>query len=403
MIDAFGDLLPGLMPALWRGINFHVPDTSTAPGRRIVEHLFPGQDAAAYDDMGAAPEKLNVTGVIVGDDYVAKAQALRAAFATPGPATLIHPWFGPLRVIATEPADIKLSARQLRVVTFTAQFTVMRSAGGRLSTVSGAALISAYAPQLIAAAISFVSSASSGRARGVVRNAASRLSDAVLATPMAAFNPPGGTLAALAADWARQLSLATDAAVVGASDSAVSSSAGFVASVQGQTPAAWHGILQTTASHLVASAASAPNPLGASLLRATAAIATAEAALTFLHVLPVNRAEATAMRAAFADTLQSIRTTSDTGTDTGGDAHRLETLCGDLDAALAADINELIGRLPRVVSIRLAAQADAFLIAHHFVGDDPDAVETAFDTIIERNRPRHPSLLEAGTLIEVPR
>lgn len=403
MIDAFGDLLPGLMPALWRGINFHMPDTSTGPGRRIAEHLFPGIDAAAYDDMGAAPEKLNVTGLIVGDDYVLKAQALRQAFATPGPATLVHPWFGPLRVIVTEPADIKLTARQLRVVTFTVQFTVMASAGGRLSRLSGAALISTYAPQLIAAAHALVASASAGRARGVIRNAATSLTSAVLATPMAAFNPIGSSPPALVLDWAQQLSAQTDTAVVNTSDSAVAPTNGFVASSPSRNPTAWYGVLQITASHLAASANTASNPLAVNVLRASAAIAIAEAALSFLHILPANRAEATAMRTSFAETLQTIRSPVDAEAAAVGDAASFEALCADLDAALAADINELSGRLPRVLAIRLSAASDAFLLAHHFAGDNPEAVETAFDAIIERNQPRHPSLLEEGMLIEVPR
>ncbi len=41
MLDDDGSLLPGLLPGRYRGITFHVPNTSIDAGRRVVEYLFP--------------------------------------------------------------------------------------------------------------------------------------------------------------------------------------------------------------------------------------------------------------------------------------------------------------------------------------------------------------------------
>src|SRR5690606_31070027 len=40
------------------------------------EYLFPGIDRAAYDDFGLLPAIVTVSGILVGDDYVARAAAL---------------------------------------------------------------------------------------------------------------------------------------------------------------------------------------------------------------------------------------------------------------------------------------------------------------------------------------
>ncbi|MCM0751948.1 hypothetical protein DEA98_13705 [Brucella pseudogrignonensis] len=69
---------------------------------------FPGIDVAAYDDMGLAPAVIQLDGLIVSDSYIVSAKALQAAFETPGPGTLVHPWLGPMQVILEETAEISL-------------------------------------------------------------------------------------------------------------------------------------------------------------------------------------------------------------------------------------------------------------------------------------------------------
>ena len=114
--------MPGLVEGSYRGITFHAPTSATRPGRRIAEVLLPGVDDAAYDDNGRAPQEVSIEGLIVGDDYLARAAALEAAFETPGPAMLTHPFRGPMLVILAEPAYVNYSEQELRVLRFSARF-----------------------------------------------------------------------------------------------------------------------------------------------------------------------------------------------------------------------------------------------------------------------------------------
>ncbi len=78
MLDDDGSLLPGLLPGRYRGITFHVPNTSIDAGRRVVEYLFPGVDPASYDDFGKMPGVVYLSGLIISDDYREQARALEA-------------------------------------------------------------------------------------------------------------------------------------------------------------------------------------------------------------------------------------------------------------------------------------------------------------------------------------
>lgn len=152
MSDA--DTLPGLLTASWRGIEFFSPDTSTLPGRRVAESLFPGIDQPAYEDFGEAPEEVTVYGMVLGDDYITQALALRDAFRTAGPGTLVHPWLGAMTAILPEPAEITFSASELRVARFSASFKrIDDSVAGAIVSTAAALLGAATATEAAAAAL----------------------------------------------------------------------------------------------------------------------------------------------------------------------------------------------------------------------------------------------------------
>lgn len=130
-------LLPGLLPAAWRSVGFHVVDSDHEVGRRILLTYFPGVDMPAVDDFGLLAGPINIAGLYVGPDYIAVAAALDAAFQTPGLGTLLHPWLGERTVICERPAVIRFSDRRLGLITFDAAFTpVVVSRAPVVSTVS---------------------------------------------------------------------------------------------------------------------------------------------------------------------------------------------------------------------------------------------------------------------------
>jgi prophage DNA circulation protein len=69
-----------------------------------------------------------------------------------------------------------------------------------------------------------------------------------------------------------------------------------------------------------------------------------------------------------------------------------------LKAALAADMNALIGRLPAVVTINIPRTMPAWLIAQYISGDDASAVLATYQDIIARNKIFHPAMVPPGPL-----
>ncbi|MFC5421021.1 DNA circularization N-terminal domain-containing protein [Bosea eneae] len=117
-----GSLLPGLRPAAWRGVTFWVIDASHTVGRRIHATLYPGLDLKTHDDTGPLDGPIRLSGLIIGDDYVSKAEALGRAFRSPGSGTLMHPWRGPIDCVLLRPAEISFAADELRVARVECEF-----------------------------------------------------------------------------------------------------------------------------------------------------------------------------------------------------------------------------------------------------------------------------------------
>ncbi len=409
IFDSISDVLPGLLPASYRGISFHVPDTSTQVGRRVAEHLFPGIDQAAYDDFGLATQTIQVEGLIVSDSYIAQAQALKAAFETPGPGTLIHPWLGPMQVIMEETAEISFAAHELRVVRFSATFK--RYNGMVLSG------FASTASALIGAALSLVSLAAS-LTTSTSRRTLSRLrTDATQRTArqiVSYWQSSAGRASALIAAALPQTLPATPEALSSAASAVTDMIVNLVPDLAG-TPAVAPAAEATSSStglsarqalDINASAGAAFVVLAGDtvsrpdtvLLAGTAGDALAKAGQLAAYVDFDSRAEASALRDslvgqldAYTDLLSSL-----SDSDFAAEASATIRATRDVRLCLIADINEAIGRLPASRIIETDRPTDAFQIANHLYGDDPSAIEDGYLSIIERNRPRHPARIPAG-------
>lgn len=414
IFDSFDHTLPGLLPASFRGIPFFVPDTSIEVGRRIAEHLFPGIDPAAYDDFGLSPELIDISGMIVGDDYIVQAQLLRAAFNTAGPGTLIHPWFGPMSVILEQPAEISFSAFELRVMRFNATFKRQQTnfLSGFMPTAS---LLIAAALSLVDMAAAFASSPSKRTLSRLRIDATQRATKQVtsywnastgqasaqikVALPVSLVASPQGFAISAAAITDVIVGLVDDLAnpsSVAPSSEASSFSGLDVRQALDLLSAAGNGF--TT---LAKDATSHPDTV---LLLGAAADALAKAAHLSAYVDHSSRADALSLRDGFVQQFDSFIDTLGTLYDGtyAAIASQTSRSIQDLRLALIADINETIGRLPAAQVLVTERQTDAFQIANHLYGDNPAAIEDGYQTIIDRNRPRHPAYLPAGR-IEVTR
>lgn len=99
-----------LVPASFRGVEFEVYSSSFSAGRRVQVHEYPQRDKPYVEDLGRATREIRFDAFVVGEDYVEQANDLLAALEEDGAGTLVHPWFGTLRVALKEPASVSFDA-----------------------------------------------------------------------------------------------------------------------------------------------------------------------------------------------------------------------------------------------------------------------------------------------------
>ncbi|GAN96899.1 hypothetical protein Geu3261_0126_002 [Komagataeibacter europaeus NBRC 3261] len=122
-IGALGDLATSLIGATlaeasFRGVTFSMPTSEEESGRRVVQMWFPGVDPFALQDTGALDGPMRIRGMIAGDDYMLRTLRLRQASMQAGPGTLVHPWWGELKVRVLQPLKISLDENQLGICSF---------------------------------------------------------------------------------------------------------------------------------------------------------------------------------------------------------------------------------------------------------------------------------------------
>ncbi|PCI03845.1 MAG: hypothetical protein COB78_05680 [Hyphomicrobiales bacterium] len=408
--DSLSDLLPGLMPAVYRGLDFHMPDTSIEPGRRIAEHLFPGIDIAAYDDTGKAQQIVTCEGLYIGDDYIAKAKMFEKAFERPGPGQLIHPWLGGMRVLIDGTADISFSDRELRVVRFVVSFKKIGFGGGAAYGGSTISKLLFVARSLIAPARGLIRRAE-GSTLSRVRFKALQRSNRIIREAFAEVNafeivdlanqflaiPADGL--ALYDNLSASLDLGFDAVPDWGGTSPVAPAAEAAAITGLAADIAVSQLLDVTAS-LTANATLAPSPTDKAIIIASCVFPFSAALQLSTIIEHEARDSATALRGRIAETASAIEENLVSLSTTSSVAAASDLLRTVIEAkhAAASDINEAIGRLPAVLRVELETETDAFLVANHYYGDDPALVEEGHASIVSRNRPRNPALLSSGAL-----
>lgn len=106
-----------LRPASIRGVGFWVQASDDTSGRRWVTHEFPARDDPWHEDLGLGVDAIGIEGLLIGDDVVRQAERLRRAARAPGPARLLHPWYGAIQVVILA-CDVSLVISEGRVARF---------------------------------------------------------------------------------------------------------------------------------------------------------------------------------------------------------------------------------------------------------------------------------------------
>lgn len=436
-----GSLLPGLRPVAFRGVSWWAIDVSHTVGRRIHATLYPGLDLKTHDDVGPIDGPIRISGLVIGDDYVAKAEALGRAFRAPGSGTLMHPWRGPIDCVLLRPAEISFASDELRVARIECEFDptgndvlsgLVGGLGGLLGSLTG--LLGAVGG-LIGAAAGIVSSVLSVvpmalavfsfglGAIGTVFSIASRVVGAV-------------AQAAMLVPIARAVAGAFDRAVANGDRRAVAFS---VAQILCGYPAQLGAVFRPQPPAALGPSSEAP-PItpyvpdpraGAGLMftiagqiaeRASAAVAaglpgrapvTPTERLIYLAAEAAFVAEGVSLMAeiAFESRQDAAIWQARAETALSGASARAAGLAGaapgvvatlwqsleETSGRLAIDMSEVIGRLQPVTTID-PPRASAWLLAQHYAGDDPRQVVPMLHDIVRRNRLRHPAMLGAGPI-----
>lgn len=105
----------------FRGVEFHVERSSTRGGRRWLIHEYPRRDTPSPEDMGKAKREWRLNLVVFGENYDQKRNALIQAFDAQGIGTLVHPYLGTVRAVATQP-EWSESAREGGICRFQVTF-----------------------------------------------------------------------------------------------------------------------------------------------------------------------------------------------------------------------------------------------------------------------------------------
>ena len=91
-----------LRPASFRGVRFYIEIGSRAGGRRIALHEYSKRDQPYAEDMGRRARKFQITGYLIGPDYLIDRDSLIEALELESPGRLVHPTLGEFEVVNDE-------------------------------------------------------------------------------------------------------------------------------------------------------------------------------------------------------------------------------------------------------------------------------------------------------------
>lgn len=87
---------------VYRGVRFHVERADTTGGRRWLIHEYPRRNIPYAEDMGRKAREWRLQLFVAGDNYDRQRDALIQALDLPGAATLVHPYLGSFKAVASD-------------------------------------------------------------------------------------------------------------------------------------------------------------------------------------------------------------------------------------------------------------------------------------------------------------
>lgn len=144
-----------LLPASFRGATFLIETAGTASGRKTVTHEYPNSDRRFVEDLGLLNKTFTMRGIITGDNYTQKKDALILALEGSGPGQLSHPFFGLQQVVA-KPYTLTEDLTTLGVASFDLTFEIAQQPILPTQITGGVATISQEATETLETGVTIV-------------------------------------------------------------------------------------------------------------------------------------------------------------------------------------------------------------------------------------------------------
>lgn len=426
-----------LRPASFRGVAFEVESHSESGGRRIELHEYPLRDTPYAEDLGKKAGKWQIEAFLISrknSGYVERRDKLREALNASGPGTLIHPYLGELSV-SVDGYSLKETTREGGYCTFSISFVeagqpvepdvekdtaanVLDKAEAAKEAVTAGFLdeymplledlegLAGKVPALLSEATAFLGTPLSILSR--VQSAAS----SVLALPeRLASRILGylGTIRQLGGIATSGLKMNALTALLGKKSAGTASSwlvtsNGVIAGIVGETswPQAWGGSIGGgTSTPGGASGGGTPSPETPGVIASTVAN---RAETPLIDLIVAGAVIEAAIESADADygTADDALASRDAVLEAIDEVQRANcsdavfTALSELAVAVNEDLTTRGAELPKLGSATLSMSMPALAASYRLYGDVGQA-----DSIVARNRIRHPGRVPGGVPLEV--
>lgn len=383
-----------LQPASFRGVEFLCSQHDYVFGRRIELNQYPLRDEPFAEDLGRRAREWSVEAFVLGENYMARRDALITALETPGPGRLVHRWLGEVTAVVRGDCHLQESTREGGMARFSITFV---EAGERIEP--SARLDTADRVERLADAADAV--------------AAEEFGDTFSVDDVHSFVAEAG-----AADAASILDMAEGAMRSVRPDallddlSAVTSGITFTRSRIARLIRSPFGLAQRFLDIIRVLGGNIANPLQGfsnlfglsfprfpSRTRSRRRVVTNQAAMrSLVRTATVTSAARAAAQTEFASYDQAVavrdplaQAIEEVAAETTND--RIYDALMALRAAVVADITARGADLARQVTYTPAAVLPALVVAYQVYGD----IDAA-DDIVSRNRVRHPGFVPAAPI-----
>lgn len=400
-----------LRPGSFRGVPFLVAfEAEDETGRRAEIHRYPQRDDAYVEDLGRKTEPFTIEAMVLGDDYLARANELHRACGDAGPGDLVHPWLGTRRVFCLT-AKRKFSSREGGSARFSLTFvdagdnrypTSVADTRIGTRTAADSARIPIEGDFSGAWSVDRSSSFVGLSASDLVRKLSDALSGASMLPRLGFTGPslPGYNLSLSSLSGNASSLISTPATLSSQIFSLIRSFGGLFASPRSaargyQSLASWSSSLSPvpaigTATRL----RQADNQ--AALVALVSRAALVEEARQSADIEFEHYDEAVSWRRDLSDRLDTeMLVAADAGDDASYRA--LE----NVRVAAARDIGARGADLSRLATFVPATTRPSLAVAWQIYGDDPTVVEQRAADLARRNRVVHPGFVPGGRELQV--